>query len=699
MDDYGAMIQSGMNLVPDIQKQFQQVAQTQALLAQARYADSEAAAQHEKQVRADAFQQALSGSDGSPTAVSHLIMQFPEFADEIKKGWDVSDAASHESTLTALGEIYSAASSGDWKLAAKSAHARIEAQKASGQSDPAYDHMIGIIDKAAEGDVQSQKLAKTMLGSVIAAKTGPEHFGAVYGALKGGYTLGPGDVRVDDNGEPVAHSPFIQDADGGLHTWDSVMGGGQGGTPSAAPTSAPAGGPGGFESAVNTVLDNEGGYSPSDMNGAPVNFGINQGANPDVDVKNLTRDQAKQIYKERYWDKSGAESLPANLQTPYFDVYIRNPGIAKKALADAGGDPVKFMQNATAYFQSLAKKPKGAKYGKAWAARDAKNMAIAQGGSDADTPYYTGAPEPSGGGGLLLPGRKTDSYRVMTPTEVAAKGLPTTQSYKINEKTGDIQPISGTDAGGDGLDDATTSFYAQQILAGGQMPTLGMGKAAAAARQEIMKKVAQIAGAEGLSGKDLAVQIAHYKAGTETVKNLEKQAGTIEGNEQTALANGQQFLDRSRELPGQTGWTGINSIVQGVQRHAPVAGHDTIAAMDAAWNTFTTEYAKVVAGSPSGAGTLSDSARHEAQATMKGNYAYSQKVAAFKQMQADMANRMAAIKQTIADKYKGLGERAPGLGRVRGGEETSSLPKGAKVIGTYHGKRVIEVNGKRMVEN
>jgi hypothetical protein len=38
------------------------------------------------------------------------------------------------------------------------------------------------------------------------------------------------------------------------------------------------------------------------------------------------------------------------------------------------------------------------------------------------------------------------------------------------------------------------------------------------------------------------------------VQNLEKQAGTIEQNEQTAIMNGQQFLDRSRSLPGQTGF-------------------------------------------------------------------------------------------------------------------------------------------------
>jgi hypothetical protein len=40
------------------------------------------------------------------------------------------------------------------------------------------------------------------------------------------------------------------------------------------------------------------------------------------------------------------------------------------------------------------------------------------------------------------------------------------------------------------VDDQTATFYAQQMLAGGQMPTLGMGKAAAQARQKILKKVA-----------------------------------------------------------------------------------------------------------------------------------------------------------------------------------------------------------------
>lgn len=151
--------------------------------------------------------------------------------------------------------------------------------------------------------------------------------------------------------------------------------------PYAGGAPAPAATGGGFEAAVEHILENEGGYAPSDMNGAPVNFGINQGANPDIDVKGLTRDQAKQIYLERYWKPSGADSLPANLQAPYFDVYIRNPEFAKRALQESGGDAARFMDLADAYFGKLGQSGAGQKYARAWANRDAKNRAIAIGGN------------------------------------------------------------------------------------------------------------------------------------------------------------------------------------------------------------------------------------------------------------------------------------------------------------------------------
>jgi hypothetical protein len=181
-----------------------------------------------------------------------------------------------------------------------------------------------------------------------------------------------------------------------------------------------------------------------------------------------------------------------------------------------------------------------------------------------------------------------------------------------------------------------------------------MGKQAAQARQEIMRQVAEQAGARGLNGADLARQVAHYKAGTQQLTQLEKMLGYIQSSEETALLNGQQFLDRSRELPGQTEVPIVNTIVQSAQRNLPVPGHDTVAAMDAAWKTFNSEYAKVIGGSPTGAGTLTDSARHEAEDTMRGNYSYDQKLAAFNQMKQDMANRIAAIHSGLNEAYSRL---------------------------------------------
>lgn len=85
---------------------------------------------------------------------------------------------------------------------------------------------------------------------------------------------------------------------------------------------APAGG---FDAAIETVLEHEGGYSDSDGGtGVPVNFGINQAANPDIDVKSLTQDGAKQIYKDRYWDRFGMDSVPESTQTIVFDGVVNH---------------------------------------------------------------------------------------------------------------------------------------------------------------------------------------------------------------------------------------------------------------------------------------------------------------------------------------------------------------------------------------
>lgn len=97
----------------------------------------------------------------------------------------------------------------------------------------------------------------------------------------------------------------------------------------------------GFDGAVEALISREGGYKASDGNsGAPVNFGINQRANPDIDVKNLTKDQAKAIYKTRYWDAIGGDSLPPATAMVALDAAaLQGVGVAKKLIMDADGDP------------------------------------------------------------------------------------------------------------------------------------------------------------------------------------------------------------------------------------------------------------------------------------------------------------------------------------------------------------------------
>lgn len=132
---------------------------------------------------------------------------------------------------------------------------------------------------------------------------------------------------------------------------------------------------GGFDQAVEFTLRHEGGYNKADSNGAEVNFGINKAANPDVDVKNLTREQAKDIYKRKYWAAINGDELsktnPGLAAAAFDTAVIAGPGKAKDLLEKSGGDAGKFLDLRQQFLDGLVKSnPK--KYGpyqKAWTTR------------------------------------------------------------------------------------------------------------------------------------------------------------------------------------------------------------------------------------------------------------------------------------------------------------------------------------------
>ena len=66
-----------------------------------------------------------------------------------------------------------------------------------------------------------------------------------------------------------------------------------------------------FDKAFNLLIRFEGGYvNDPDDPGSETKFGISKRRYPNLDIKNLTIEQAKEIYKRDYWDKFNGDNLP-----------------------------------------------------------------------------------------------------------------------------------------------------------------------------------------------------------------------------------------------------------------------------------------------------------------------------------------------------------------------------------------------------
>ena len=165
-------------------------------------------------------------------------------------------------------------------------------------------------------------------------------------------------------------------------------------------SAAPAGGTratGSFDDFYSRYLAPvEGGYAADDGNGAPVNFGINQKANPDVDVRGLTPEKAKGLMHDRYWKASGADQLPPGLAEVHADTAINmGVGAAKDMLARAGNDPNRYLQLREQRYRELAANGKG-KYLNTWLDRNNKLADFIGGGSDVQ-PYQVASAGPTPG--------------------------------------------------------------------------------------------------------------------------------------------------------------------------------------------------------------------------------------------------------------------------------------------------------------
>lgn len=82
-----------------------------------------------------------------------------------------------------------------------------------------------------------------------------------------------------------------------------------------------------FDQAFDRLIGHEGGYvnNPNDP-GGETNWGISKRSYPNVNIKALTRDGAKKIYKDDFWDALNADRLPTSVIYQLFDFAV-NSGI------------------------------------------------------------------------------------------------------------------------------------------------------------------------------------------------------------------------------------------------------------------------------------------------------------------------------------------------------------------------------------
>lgn len=82
-----------------------------------------------------------------------------------------------------------------------------------------------------------------------------------------------------------------------------------------------------WDQAIAFVLRYEGGYvnNVNDPGGETI-YGISKKQYPSLDIKNLTIDEAKEIYRKDFWQAVGADQLPAKMAIAVFDCAV-NQGV------------------------------------------------------------------------------------------------------------------------------------------------------------------------------------------------------------------------------------------------------------------------------------------------------------------------------------------------------------------------------------
>lgn len=478
----------------------------------------------------------------------------------------------------------------------------------------------------------------------------------------------------------------------------------------------------------NFLIKHEGtAYTPEDGNGHPARFGINQGANPDIDVKNLTIDKAKDITKQRYWHASGSDTI-TNPQLAAINMdaaFAMGPAVAKNLLAQSGGDPSKYLDLLKSRYQAIAaNNPSKAMYLSNWMRR-ANDLGKFAGGlpnvsvAPSAAAPETGTQSPSSlFGGLdprMLSALPADvgmqmllkQQHTLTPEELAANHLPP-NTLAQRDATGAISVVykpqgqdiltpdevkalgfpAGTVVGRDPmgvnhvlykpsqyqvdmkpeeLDNYARQYIMDKSVGQRLFPRDPKSRAAVANRaNEILVEA-------GHDPSEIAAYQAAGDSGRKSLAEITSLGSKVTQFEETAQKNADVVLDVA---PKGVGPSGIPVFDSWLQAGRKATGDPNVAAFNTAIRTFANEYARVMTGG-TGNVPLSDAARRETDDLLNNAVNMDQLRATMAIMKRDMANRIAALNDTKAALTHSLVFSNQGLAPVKPGSPSTNTPSPA----------------------
>ena len=120
-----------------------------------------------------------------------------------------------------------------------------------------------------------------------------------------------------------------------------------------------------FEKSIDFVLKWEGGETYD--TGGHTKFGISKNAHPDIDIVNLTLEQAKDIYKKEYWDKCECDEMSFPEDIVIFDSAV-NLGTNKVMswFEEIQHDYRNYLLLRIQHYTTLAQSPKYQPYFRGW---------------------------------------------------------------------------------------------------------------------------------------------------------------------------------------------------------------------------------------------------------------------------------------------------------------------------------------------